>query len=406
MAHSAPQEQPTDASSDIFARCGLPSVAARARCDGFAARTFPVARILTAPIQGFCSYTLLIGADAVLQFRPPQYRLDVPLARQARLVYGNLAPDIEFLGRLDPGSGPDDAGSVGMAEADDGTPIRSARSWWVYRLTRMPGVPLSGALGPGAAARQEPLLRSFAHFYAQGWRHAVSRLCSPLPKGKVGSSLGMRLRMLRSDLPGRFRPVVSAVLQRLPSIEALPWVLTHGDLVPSNIIVEPVGSEPKAAGEITVTPKLCGFIDWAEAEYLPFGVGLYGLEELLGVSVVARNDTKQALLGKYPPPGSRFVYFNHERMLRQVFWAELHKTVPELELNGQLREAVGWARLLGILLWHGIAFDSGRLDRVVQVGRDDEEVQRLDLFLLGIGKSVDDRSRHNVSSSPLQGGED
>lgn len=32
---------------------------------------------------------------------------------------------------------------------------------------------------------------------------------------------------------------------------------------------------------------------------------------------------------------------------------------------------------------HGIAFDDGALNRVVCPGRDDEELQQLDLFLLG-----------------------
>lgn len=39
---------------------------------------------------------------------------------------------------------------------------------------------------------------------------------------------------------------------------------------------------------------------------------------------------------------------------------------------------------------HGIAFDNGALDRVVRAGQDDEELQRLDLFVLGatVGGSI------------------
>ncbi len=33
---------------------------------------------------------------------------------------------------------------------------------------------------------------------------------------------------------------------------------------------------------------------------------------------------------------------------------------------------------------HGFAFDDGALDRVVCEGRDDAELQKLDLFLLGV----------------------
>lgn len=32
---------------------------------------------------------------------------------------------------------------------------------------------------------------------------------------------------------------------------------------------------------------------------------------------------------------------------------------------------------------HGIAFDDGALNRVVEPGKDDEELQKLDLFLFG-----------------------
>ena len=44
-------------------------------------------------------------------------------------------------------------------------------------------------------------------------------------------------------------------------------------------------------------------------------------------------------------------------------------------------ESVKLARDLGVLLWHGIAFDDGAINRVVQEGRDIEEIHRLDAFL-------------------------
>lgn len=46
---------------------------------------------------------------------------------------------------------------------------------------------------------------------------------------------------------------------------------------------------------------------------------------------------------------------------------------------------------------HGIAFDDGALNRVVEPGRDDEELQKLDLFLLGI--SHQSRTNTNDASS-------
>ena len=149
----------------------------------------------------------------------------------------------------------------------------------------------------------------------------------------------------------RFRSVARSVLEQLQRINALPWVLTHGDITPSNIMVNPLNG------------RLVGFVDWAEAELIPFGVGLYGLEELLG---------------EMTPAG--FQYDQDASALRDIFWSELSKQIPDLRQK-QTLEAVKLARDLGVLLWHGIAFDNGAIDRVVEEGRDVEEICRLDAFL-------------------------
>ena len=57
-----------------------------------------------------------------------------------------------------------------------------------------------------------------------------------------------------------------------------------------------------------------------------------------------------------------------------------YNNIPELRLDTVL-EAVKLSRDLGVLLWHGIAFDDGAIDRVVQEGRDIDEIHRLDAFL-------------------------
>jgi hypothetical protein len=112
--------------------------------------------------------------------------------------------------------------------------------------------------------------------------------------------------------------------------------------------------------------KLIGLLDWAEAEWLPFGVGMYGLEELLG------EENKEG----------KFVYYPEAKQLRNLFWKELLLLIPELSRDSKTAALVKKAQRLGILLWHGIAFDDGKLDRVVEEGRDDQEIQRLDEFLL------------------------
>ena len=81
----------------------------------------------------------------------------------------------------------------------------------------------------------------------------------------VGSTIAAGLQRLTQELPHRFRSRARSASKQIGKVDALPWVLTHGDVVPSNIMVEPT------------TCRLTGFVDWAEAEVLPFGLCLYGL---------------------------------------------------------------------------------------------------------------------------------
>jgi len=324
----------------FFARCGLPPPA-RLRCDDYARRRFPGLNVRPVPVQGFCSYTLLAGPDAVLQFRPARHRLDADVLGRARAVYGDWVPATEPLGPLGSGEPGPDPGS----------------DLHVYEMARLPGVPLS-ELGPA----DEALARDLATFFARGFHRAVTASDPALAahKGRIGRSLGARLLVLHAGLPSRFRAEASAALRALPAVEALPWALTHGDLVPGNVMVRTAGS-----------PRLAGLLDWAEAEFLPFGVGLYGVDELLA-----------------------------DAGARAAFWAELAARIPELAADARLRATVEAARRLGVLLWHGFAFDDGSLDRVVEVGRDDGEIRRLDRLLLGRDTSPSPSPSLSPSRSP------
>ncbi len=354
----------TDAADAFFRRCRLPPDS-RQRCHEFVSRRFPpAARVQPVDAQGYCSYTLSVGADTIVQFRPAAHRLSLELARRAGLVYGSMAPQTKFLGSL-------------QAD-DDGTDGRTSGRprLYVYSLSRTPGTSLAEARratsGSRSRAQNETLVRDFARFLAQGWRRALQPADPALArlKGRVASSLRWRLEQMHGSLPRRFRPAIASVLASLDDIEALPWALTHGDVVPSNVMVEPDSL------------SLSGLVDWAEAEYLPFGVALYGVEQLMGESTSSGESQPG---GRYPPPGSQFRYYPEAAWLRLWFWEELVASVPVLRADETLRRTVESARLLGVLLWHGMAFDDGRLDRVVEEGVDDEDIQRLDLFILGRG---------------------
>lgn len=363
-----------DGVESFFGRCGL-SPDVRHECHALIRRLFPGEHIDEVE-QGYCSYTLSVGQDKVLQFRPPPHRLDVSLAEAARTLYGDLAPETQLVSVLEPrgllswrirechSNGYDE----GVVLHDDQS---SPGPFDVISMTRIPGISLAelraSSLRNASSSAQhkrqrESIVGQFASFIASGWAHGrpasdpvVSRL-----RGKVGGSIEWRLSQMNAHLEERFQLEVRRVLGRLNEITSLPWVFTHGDVVAANVMVQP---PQESSSDIVLT----GFLDWAEAEYLPFGVGLYGLEELLGQTGAS----------------GQFAYYSDEAELRELFWDRLEAELPEVELKvgRDFRIVLEDAHILGVLLWHGIAFDDGKLDRVVEEGRDDEEIRRLELFL-------------------------
>ena len=333
MAAAAPRD-PDVGFSAFFDRCKLPP-GVKDECDALAASRFPGQDCCPCPFQGYCSYTVRVGDDLIVQFRPTAHKLDIALVSTACAVFGTFAPETRYLGQV---------GRTGLH---------------AYAMRRLPGVSLldaraeeRGRRSSMLRTRRENVVRDFAHLQVLSWRHATTNLDVPI-KRTVGSSLRWRVESMASKLPRRFRSAVNSVLADLAEIEGLPWAFSHGDLLPSNVMVYPE------------TGRIAGLIDWAEAEYLPFGVGMYGLEELLGED-----------------RGGRFALYPEADHLRQLYWGELLAAIPELARDPRRAALVRKAQVLGILLWHGIAFDDGRLDRVVEEGRDDAEVERLDAFLI------------------------
>lgn len=332
-----PSKLPLDSSiNDFFIRSGL-TPQDQLDCYDFIDRLHPGKSWEQAPSQGYCSLTIFVGDDLVVQFRPDSHRLDLRIAEAAREIYGSFAPDTRYIATI-----PNSGLLVYYMNKIDGVSLKHARE--LSTLTH-------------AIEQRTRLCIDFAAFISRAWHHGD---IESIPLGTVGSSIIPRLQSLSTQLPLRFRPVVEQVLSQLPLIEALPWVLTHGDIVPGNIIVKPSSGQ------------LVGFVDWAEAERLPFGICLYGLEEILG-EMTDRG----------------FQYYAHATHLRSIFWDELKKHIPKL-LQAPVMRAVNLSRDLGVLLWYGIAFDNGAIDRVVQDGRDVDDIQRLDAFLeLSVGESME-----------------
>lgn len=394
------QSSVDDDVSDFFERCGLPQNT-RSRCWDLSRRIFPNEDIKETEPQGYCSYTLCVGRDTIVQFRPAVHRLDIRVTDAAKTIYESLSPRTRLIDIIDVPTlcAPDDVGGHSRRQPldeaiviDDGC-HKPHTSLYVYSLSRIPGLSVAElraswaqSSSPAAELRRQrkDVVSEFARFIAVGWksaRPASDPTVSSL-RGRIGGSIRWRLQELRAHLPARFQTAVRDILERLGDIEALPWVLTHGDVVPANMMVR---KSRGASGEIA----LSGFLDWAEAEYLPFGVGIYGLEALLGE---AAHD-------------GHFSYYHEAQELREYFWLRLEAEIPDLrpQIGPEgFRKNVEAAHALGILLWHGIAFDNGRLDRVVDEGKleDAAEVRILDLFFARNEESSDERVTcgHRVES--------
>lgn len=313
--------------NDFFLRSGS-AVGTQQDCDAHTERLYSGNVVQPAACQGWCSYTLNVGHELIVQFRPPAYQLDMSIVQAARKLYGPSVPTMEDLG------------------------VHQSSGLRMYLMERMQGVSYKtfreSSLSQDFHCRRR-LCEDFAVFLAKAWKFPFA---VTLPLGKIGSTLRWRLERLGEELPMRFRDVAKYVLENLDVACYILWVLQHGDIVASNIMIDPTSGQ------------LRGLVDWAEAEVLPFGTSLYGLEELLG-SMTSKG----------------FVYDSHAERLRALFYEKLFAEIPELRNDNNMLRALPMARDMGVLLWHGFAFDDGAINRVVEEGRDDSEIAYLDAFL-------------------------
>lgn len=322
----------------------------RGVCDDYARQRFVAAKVTTPLSQGYCSYTLPVSDCYLLQFRPNAFTLNMDICQAAEDVFPGLAPTTTYLGVLQ-GIPHSTAGDTEQPQLH------------VYLQQKMPGVTLTDFRNSHvnlevAKVCRRRMVEDLADVFALSFRHQCRS--DNVTKGQIGTSLRQRLELLKGLCGEDLGHRVTELCQEITTIEGMPWCLTHGDLVPANIMVDPV------SGHLT------GLIDWAEGEWLPFGIGLYGLEEVLGEEVRAKG----------------FQYYPEHEELRDLFWERIFdKTAQSLYNLPSLRHTK-LSRDLGILLWRGIAFEDGRIDRVAETGRDDSELHKLELFLKARNPSI------------------
>lgn len=96
---------------------------------------------------------------------------------------------------------------------------------------------------------------------------------------------------------------------------------------------------------------LTGVIDWAEAEALPFGFNLWGLENVLGYMDV-----------------HGWHYFDRQADLRALFWNAFHGTITEDRSPFEQQDAIDLATRIGVLFRYAFRWDENMQRKVVQDG--------------------------------------
>lgn len=421
---------PTATPQDFFTRNGLSPQLDRVLCDDIAQSLFPHHETSRHAWQGWCSYSVLAsprrdlcpgneGHAFLVQFRPPQYAVDVDVMDLAGRVYGGevvprvvragsvmlwpraVPPAREFLERAEEGEGEEGLGlrlEVCAMTMVRGTP------YGVVQVRRR-------VLAEREVAWQREVVRGFAEFMARGWVEGRKEEAIEMvgkSRSRLHAATPGKLEVLSRELPRReLRDCVARVLRRyrelgldvLPGRQRersslVPFTLNHGDIVPGNILVD---------GE---TGKLNGLVDWAEAEVGLWGLGSYGLEFLLGyvtspLDSGEQNQEQEREVGDNrgdvaweaggtarasPGKSFAFTYYEQASELRTFFWEEVKRNIGRLVWSLEVEETVHLIRDIGVLLWFGYAWDEGRIDRVVSESRDPRELLLLETFLrLGSG---------------------
>jgi len=133
------------------------------------------------------------------------------------------------------------------------------------------------------------------------------------------------------------------------------------------------------------TGRVTGIIDWAEAGVLPFGLALYGLENLLG----------------YMGPGE-WNYFNIRDKLELRFWTQFWNYITDVPTPPEEStwHTVTIARKVGVLLQYGFKWENGTVETAV-TEKDTGSLAYLDAFLLdGEGRSANKGIINLISEAP------
>ena len=200
-------------------------------------------------------------------------------------------------------------------------------------------------------------------FFAASWKHSQKKPLNVVEA--IHHDYQQKFDILSRALPFRFadRPWLWHVLHTrnvraelsLIFKSTYPLVLSHDDLCEMNIFVNP------NTGHIT------GIIDWSEARILPFGISLWGFENILGYM-----------------DSQGWHYYNNHRKLENLFWQTFEEIVGGVSEAD--RQVIRVARMAGFFLRYGFVWEDGV--REIPAKEPDSVLRYLDAFCATVDRTA------------------
>ncbi|KAF1958943.1 hypothetical protein CC80DRAFT_490711 [Byssothecium circinans] len=280
------------------------TTATRAECD-IKAASLVGGPVKPVPVQGLLSYTVIAGPSQadIVQFRAGRSKLDMNIAK---LVHTRCAPKCSYHGQI--------GGQFPLS---------------IYVMDKLDGLCYIQTRDMSPEGKAELEIRQFrtvgdlARFFVAAWKQP--QRVTPTVINNLRHELEVDLHRLSQKLPDRFTGTLNHIREYLPRIFTLPFVITHGDLNETNILVDD-------AGYIT------GVIDWAESKILPFGMSLWALENVLGYM-----------------DGTGWHYYDNAKELRDEFWRVFETNIRGIQ--EEVKESIRLARMVGLFLRYGFEQD-------------------------------------------------
>ncbi|KAL8354429.1 hypothetical protein RB601_004025 [Gaeumannomyces tritici] len=290
----------------------------REECDVKTASFASGAPVVPVPMQGAWSYTVTAGPDQarIVQFRPSNATLNMSRLELARQAHPRCVPKCTYHGQ-----------TGRQLPLDIYVMDKAAGECYLYSRNISPEGTEDKARFD---ARQHRTVRDLARFFADSW--SAPQKVSPAVADGVHQKLELDLDRLDKAFPDRFSITLNQVRDSFTRLFSLPWVITHVDLNETNILVDDTGA-------------ITAIIDWADAEMLPFGMSLWGLENILGYM-----------------DGTGWHYHGNAQELRDEFWRVFKASVGGV--GEEAMAAIRIARMVGLFMRYCFALH-GSGDRTV-----------------------------------------